>query len=253
MIEHITLQQHHDILAAGSRQAYQVCVVIATLVGGWLIRNDSASWPMPAINRWAILFVAFIGSMIGCAIPAFFAGGLVEQMSWTAPITPKTVMGGLLVSYLFVVLFKKLSGNPVDTSDAFARGAIAMMAIGRIGCIFQHCCYGKYAAWGFDFGDGVPRVPVQYFEAIGLFALFYGVQRLHTLNLLPGRRLFVVFAAYGLMRFGLEFWREPIANEFLGIGFYQFIALSILLIGAVEIRRRARPALVLNQLKGEAA
>lgn len=241
MIESISLQQHSDIISAGSRLGYQICVVAASLVGGWFIRNDSAAWVMPQRQRIAILMMALIGSLIGCAIPAFFAGGLVEELTWITPLTPKTVMGGLLASYLFVVIYKKTVGNTVDTSDAFATGAIAMMAIGRIGCILQHCCYGRYAAWGMDFGDGVPRVPVQYFEAIGLFCLFFLIQRLQRLNLFSGRRLFIVFALYGLMRFGLEFWREPIADDFLGIGFYQMIALFILLVGVIELIRRSKP------------
>jgi phosphatidylglycerol---prolipoprotein diacylglyceryl transferase len=241
MIESISLQQHIDIISAGSKIGYQICIVTASLVGGWFIRNDSAVWVMPQGQRVAILMMALMGSLIGCAIPAFFAGGLVEELTWVTPLTPKTVMGGLLASYLFVVVYKKAVGNAIDTSDAFATGAIAMMAIGRIGCIFQHCCYGRYAAWGIDFGDAVPRVPVQYFEAIGLFGIFFLIQRLQRLNLFQGRRLFIVFALYGLMRFGLEFWREPIATDVFGIGFYQLIALFILLVGVVELVRRSRP------------
>lgn len=244
MIDPLILQHHHDILDAGNRGAYQFCVLAAALVGGWLIRVDSASWAMPPRQRWAILLLAFIGSMVGCAIPAYFAGGMIEEITWMVTITPKTVMGGLLGAYLLVVIFKKLIGNQVDTSDAFARGAVAMMAVGRIGCIFQHCCYGKYAAWGWDFGDGITRVPVQLFEAVGLFALWFWVQRLHRLQQLAGRRFFVVFACYGLLRFGLEFWRETIASEWLGIGFYQWIALSILVIGSVEMARRGKPILM---------
>ncbi len=233
------LIHHHDILSSGSRLTYQFFVITAMLVGGWLIREDSSKWSMQPIQRWSILGVAFIGALIGSAIPAFFAGGFVEQLAWSVPITPKTVMGGILCSFIFVALYKKIAFIHFDTSDGFARGAIAMMAIGRIGCIFQHCCYGKQASWGMHFGDGLSRIPVQYFEAFGLFSILFLIQFLHNNDLFSGRRLFIIFALYGLLRFALEFWREQLASSYLGIGFYQWIALLILITGIWQIGYRS--------------
>ena len=234
----IDLHNHQQILSSGSRVAYQIFVILAMLIGGWFIRQDSEKWALPPIQRWTLLGIAFAGALIGSAIPAFFSGGLVEDLAWKVPITPKTVMGGILASFIFVAIYKRLTRNHYDTSDGFARGAIAMMAIGRIGCIFQHCCYGKQASWGLDFGDGLARVPVQYFEAIGLFGIFYFIQHLHEKDLYKGRRLFIVFALYGILRFLLEFGREQIADIYFGIGFYQWIALLILATGMWQIFRR---------------
>ncbi len=233
------LIHHHDILGSGSRLSYQFFVIIAMLAGGWLVREDSSKWLITATQRWSILGIAFFGALIGSAIPAFFAGGFVEQLAWSVPITPKTVMGGILCSFLFVAIYKKITLIHYDTSDGFARGAIAIMAIGRIGCIFQHCCYGKQASWGMHFGDGLLRIPVQYFEAFGLFGIFFLIQYLHTKNLFSGRRLFIVFALYGLLRFSLEFWRQQIAGIYFGIGFYQWIALLILFTGIWQISHRS--------------
>ena len=235
----IDLHNHHQLINSGSRLTYQFFVILAMLVGGWLIRKDSTKWKLPHFQHYTLLTIAFIGALAGSAIPAFFSGGLVEGLAWSTPITPKTVMGGILASFIFVSIYKKITKNHLDTSDGFARGAIAMMAIGRIGCIFQHCCYGKEASWGLDFGDGLSRIPVQYFEAIGLFGIFYFIQHIHEKNLFAGRRLFIVFALYGCLRFTLEFGREQIANIYLGIGFYQWIALLIFVTGVWQILRRS--------------
>lgn len=235
----IDLHQHHEIISSGSRVIYQALVILAMLTGGWFIRKDSSRWKLPPLQYYTLLAIAFIGALVGSAIPAFFSGGLVEGLAWSTPITPKTVMGGILASFIFVTIYKKITKNHLDTSDGFARGAIAMMAIGRIGCIFQHCCYGKEASWGLDFGDGLSRIPIQYFEAIGLFGIFYFIQHIHEKNLFAGRRLFIVFALYGCLRFTLEFGREQIANIYLGIGFYQWIALLILATGVWQIIHRS--------------
>ena len=234
----MTSQQSNAILLTGSRLGYQVCVFVAALLGGWLIRRDSSAWSVLPGQRWIILLVAFCGAMIGCAIPAYCAGGIVEEMAWAAPLGPKTVLGGILGAFLFVAVFKRLSRNHADTSDAFARGSIAMMAVGRIGCVFQHCCYGKPASWGIDLGDGILRVPVQYMEAAGLCAIFGLIVHLHRRNLCPGRRLFIVFTLYGALRFGMEFGREQIAAVFLGVGFYQWLALIVMLTGILQLLKR---------------
>jgi len=87
-------------------------------------------------------------------------------------------------------------------------------------------------------------VPVQYFEALGLFGIFLVIQQLHRRNLWRGRRLFVVFALYGALRFGLEFWREQIADAYGGLGFYQWLALTVMLVGVLQCAKRSwRPYL----------
>jgi phosphatidylglycerol:prolipoprotein diacylglycerol transferase len=234
----ITSQQSNAILLAGSRVGYQTCVIVASLLGGVLIRKDSMQWSVSPWQRGWIMLAAFAGAMLGCAIPAYYAGGLVGNMAGSALPGPKTVLGGILGAFLFVSLFKRVTRNHADTSDAFARGAIAMMAVGRIGCILQHCCYGKPAVWGMDFGDGVPRVPVQYMEALGLFAIFGLIWVLHLRNVWQGRRLFIIFTLYGALRFGLEFWREQVATVYGGIGFYQWLALVVMLVGMLQLTKR---------------
>ncbi len=240
----MTLDQHLAIVSAGSRLGYQLCVITASVVGGWLIHHDARRWQISPRQYWTIMLIALLGALVGSTLPGFVAGGFVEEVAWTMPITPKTVMGGLLFSFLIIAGYKKIIRLNADTSDAFARGAICMMAIGRIGCILQHCCYGKAAAWGFDFGDGVARIPVQYIEATGLFALAYLIQHLHQHHLFAGRRLFLVFALYGALRFMMEFLREPIAGDYLGLGFYQWLALLIGVVGALQIVKRSPPALI---------
>jgi prolipoprotein diacylglyceryltransferase len=91
-----------------------------------------------------------------------------------------------------------------------------------------------------DFGDGVLRLPIQLVEATLLFVLLAGLHALHVAGKLPDRRLFVFFAAYGSLRFALEFWREPVASVSAGIGFYQWLALLLAGVGLWQIAKRTR-------------
>ena len=120
-----SLEAHNLILTSGNIWIYRAAVIVASLVGGVFVRADSQSWPVPPRNRFLILGVVGIGSLIGCAIPAFFATGLVHQIALSGIITPKTILGGLLFGFLAITLYKRITHCDIETSDAFARGAIA--------------------------------------------------------------------------------------------------------------------------------
>jgi len=235
------------LLHAGDPLAYTECVAMGALLGGALIRHDARGWALSARQRIAVIAIVFVGGLVGAALPAFISGGLMQHHAERYLIGPKTILGGLLFGFLAVALYKKMLGLTAETSDAFARGTCLMMAIGRVGCHFAHCCLGvaSDARWAHDFGDGVPRVPIQLIEAVVLFILLGVLQWLHVRRHLHDRRLFVFFAVYGAARFVLEFWREPVADSPAGIGFYQWIALLVAAIGVWQVLKRTRvPAVV---------
>jgi prolipoprotein diacylglyceryltransferase len=230
------------LLRAGNPLVYTGFVALGALAGGALIRHESRAWALSLRQRIAVIAVVFVGGMVGAALPAFVSGGLMQDHAERYLIGPKTILGGLLFGFLAVALYKKALGITAETSDAFARGTCLMMAVGRLGCHFAHCCLGvaSDARWAHDFGDGVPRVPVQLVEAAGLWLLLGVLQWLHAEDRLPDRRLFVFFAVYGALRFVLEFWREPVAETPGGIGFYQWIALLLAFVGLAQVLKRTR-------------
>jgi len=230
------------ILRSGSRGLYSLAVAVSMVLGGMLIHRDSRTWELSRPERILVLAAVALGSLGGCALPAFFAGGWVEGLAWTEVVTPKTILGGLLFGFIAAALAKRIAGIPYDTSDAFARGGCLMMAVGRLGCIARHCCFGRptEGILGVEIGDGVPRWPVQAIEAVLLFGLFAVLHVSHRQRLFEHRRLFVLFGAYGLLRFGLEFLREPVASSWMGIGFYQWLALALAGTGLFQIAVRTR-------------
>ncbi len=244
-------ESYNAILHSGNRSLYQVAVLSSMLVGGAIIRYDSRNWPLSAPVRYTVIAAAAIGSLVGCAIPAFFAGGYVGASASDYLLSPKTVLGGILCAFFAVALVKRILNISYDTSDAFARGGCLMMAIGRLGCVAQHCCFGvpTQSSLGVSFGDGVSRLPVQAIEASLVFLLFAGLHVCHQMNYFQNRRLFILFACYGFLRFGLEFLRENVSSEWLGIGFYQWIALSLFVVGIYQIVVRTTKQRSLGNLR----
>jgi prolipoprotein diacylglyceryltransferase len=246
---------YNAILHSGNRSLYQLAVLSSMIVGGALIRYDSRNWPLSTPVRYTIITAAAIGSLVGCAIPAFFAGGYVGASASDYLLSPKTVLGGILCSFFAVALVKRILHVSYDTSDAFARGGCLMMAIGRLGCVAQHCCFGvpTESSLGVRLGDGVSRFPVQAIEASLMFLLFAGLHVCHRMNYFQNRRLFILFASYGFLRYWLEFLRENIASEWLGIGFYQWIALSLFVVGVYQIVVRTKRLRMLGKFQLPAA
>lgn len=239
----MTPAEFDRVLAAGAPGARVGFLVAAMICGVAVILLDARRWPIRAGQRAALLAITYGGGLLGAFLPALVAGGLVGQRLRGGQGLPMSILGGLAVSFLAAAAYKKAIGMTWDTSDAFARGTCLMMAIGRLGCHASHCCLGvKMAdpAWGVDFGDGCPRVPIQLVEAGLMFGLFGVFSVMEARDAWPHRRLFAFFAAYGCLRFVLETWREPMGGVWLSLGAYQWFALGLALMGAFQIVKRTR-------------
>lgn len=134
--------------------------------------------------------------------------------------TGVTFYGGLiggaaifLISYFFAAKFV-LKKEPVTASfwtvAEIAGGSISVAhGLGRIGCLFAGCCYGKATdAWFgvYNVYLGYKTIPVQLFEALFLF-LLTGVI---IYRLKKGKRgnLSMYLWAYAAWRFLAEFLRD---------------------------------------------
>ncbi|MEK7469994.1 MAG: prolipoprotein diacylglyceryl transferase family protein [Planctomycetota bacterium] len=235
------------ILEHGSPRLASVAVLAACVAGSWLTRRDARGWPLSRSQRAGLFASILIAGFAGCAIPAFLAGDVIGSAALLEWRGPKTILGGILGGFAGATAFKALARISYDTSDAFARGTCLMLAIGRLGCAARHCCFGiEVPSWaGWDLGDGVQRLPVQVLEAALVFGLFLFLNHLHRRGLAHNRRFFVFLLGYGLTRFSLEFLREQVAGGWLGLGFYQWLALATAGVGAFQIVKRSpRPAAV---------
>jgi len=231
--------QYAAIIESGSQAAYIVCLILAILLSSFFIINDSKSWHITEKRQHHFYRFLGISSLVGAALPAYVAGGWVGHLAWHQIIGPKTILGGVVFCCLIALIYKKYYHLNFATGDAFARGGCLMMFIGRLGCILQHCCFGIEVTpnFGIDYGDGLHRLPIQTIEAFCLGCIFLVVNYLHQKNKLVHRRLYVFFLLYGLTRFILEFYREQIANTYFYLGFYQWLALFIFLIGGFQLIR----------------
>jgi phosphatidylglycerol:prolipoprotein diacylglycerol transferase len=144
-------------------------------------------------------------------------------------------------------------------SDAFAPGIALGHVIGRFGCFFAGCCFGKptdvpwaitfhseYAAQNVGTPLNVPLHPTQLYEA--------GAELLILVLLLlterkgrpyPGRTFWGYMLVYGISRFIIEFYRGDVRGTIGMFSTSQFVSLLIVplsIVMLVVLARREAPA-----------
>src|SRR5437764_1558012 len=165
--------------------------------------------------------------------------------------------GGLILAVGVALWYIRRAGLPLwTTCDAFAPGIALGHVVGRFGCLFAGCCYGKptTAPWGITFSDpfaaanvgtplGVPLHPTQLYEAGAEFLILMillGTERKG--RPFPGRTFWLYMLLYSISRFIIEFYR---GDERGSVGIFstsQFISIIVapLAIGMlVYLARRA--------------
>jgi phosphatidylglycerol:prolipoprotein diacylglycerol transferase len=150
--------------------------------------------------------------------------------------------GGLILAVIVALLYIRRAGLPLwTTTDVFAPGIALGHVVGRFGCFFAGCCWGKPTTvpWAITFTDpfaalntgtplNVPLHPTQLYEA--------GAEALILLVLLatesrgrrfPGRTFWLYMLLYAASRFVIEFYRDDPRGHVFMFSTSQFISLIL--------------------------
>lgn len=139
------------------------------------------------------------------------------------------LIGGLIAGFIYI----KKAKLPADIASDCAAVSIPLFhGIARVGCFLGGCCYGVEWEHGITFtrslvepANGVPRVPIQLFEAGFNLLLFAALLILINKNVLKGKLMAVYLLIYAVGRFTLEFWRgDEYRGRLFGLSTSQIIA-----------------------------
>ena len=167
-------------------------------------------------------FMVIAGVVVAFLLDALFTG---DWRTWSQPDRRQfgfTFTGWLVGSIVFIVVYggftsltRRFMFDLLLPVFAIAQG------FGRIGCFLGGCCYGCACTWGVHYPPGslpfeqmgaVALFPVQLFEALFLFVLFFICVR----RPFEGRGGFYLVGV-GIVRFMLEFFRADNRGTFLGL------------------------------------
>ena len=157
---------------------------------------------------------------------------------------------GALVTALIYVRQKKMAFLPV--ADVFTPGLAVGHAIGRIGCFFAGCCYGRTCdlPWAITFHNplslaplDVPLHPSQLYEAGANFLVFCFLWFFRKKTKFAGQLFWLYVLLYGLMRAFLEIFRGDPRGAFWGtLSVSQGIGLALALSAAIMLTILSRRA-----------
>src|SRR5688500_13911680 len=150
--------------------------------------------------------------------------------------------GGLVAATITGILLIRRYRLPLwTTADLYAPGAALGHVIGRMGCFFAGCCWGKPTdvAWAITFTNpaaaanvgtplNIPLHPTQLYEAgaeLLILALLLATERRG--RPFAGRTFWAYIFMYAVSRFIIEMYRGDPRGEVLGFSTSQFISLVL--------------------------
>ena len=230
--------------------SYGVMLATAVLVCTYFLSVDAKRYNISQDTAYDLVFWCILWGIIGARIfYIFIEWSYFSENLWEIPMLQKGGLawqGGFLGGSLAGVWFarsKKLSLRPLlDLSAPY----IALgQSIGRIGCFFNGCCYGKPVAWGIYFPTQHARLyPTQLFECAGLFIIFLilkkaqgkpkGTVPWNSGGQFPSGFIFVLYLwLAAIERFIVEFYRADHELLWGSLSLAQYVALGVFAAGLI--------------------
>ena len=238
---------------------YGVLLAAAYLLGLQLARVRAQARGLDA-NRVLdlgiyIIIAALIGAKLLLLVTDFDAFRANPRELLTLARSGGVFYGGLILAVVVALVYIRKIGLPLwTTCDVFAPGIAVGHVVGRFGCLFAGCCYGKPTTlpWGITFRDpfaqanvgtplNQPLHPTQLYEA--------GAELLILIVLLaserkgrpyPGRTFWLYMLLYAISRFIIEFYR---GDERGSVGIFstsQFISILLAPLAVIMLVYLAR-------------
>ncbi len=216
--------------------------VLALLTAVAVYRLVPAAAPGVPAEPWQVHPLYIAAASLGATSGAYVVGSANLWLTGVDGLG-RSIEGALAGAILAIEALKWQTGVAGSTGLRLVAPLAAAIAVGRLGCFYaglDDMTYGTPTAlpWGVDFGDGLPRHPVQLYEAATM-AIFLGgfvlLQRPGTERL--RRTGFYAFVAvYAVQRFAWEFFK-PYATLIGPLNLFHLLSLALVAYALVFARR----------------
>ena len=202
-----------------------------------------------------IIISALIGAKLLLLITDFRAYMANPRELLTIVRSGGVFYGGLILAVVVALIYIRRIGLPLwTTCDVFAPGIALGHVVGRFGCLFAGCCYGRPTTlpWGITFTDrfalenvgtplNVPLHPTQIYEAGAEFLILMVLLATEKKGKpFAGRTFWIYMLLYAISRFIIEFFR---GDERGNVGMFstsQFISLLLAPLAVVMLAYLSR-------------
>jgi len=251
--------------------SFGVMMVIAFLLGNYLLRIDVVAEGYDAIIADDIIFRAAIGGILGAKVyylieniptgqAADNINGLINIIAGIFTLNGERIafgiqnfgaglvfMGGLvggMAAVSWYIYRKNL--NWLKITDLAAPFLVLGHGIGRIGCFLVGDDYGipTNLPWAIAFPNGLPPTtiavhPTQLYEMSAYFIIFFYLRYRKRNQTFSGEIIFEYLFLGGLSRFMVEFIRTNTKYIF-GLSGAQYLSILMMAIGAYQLWKMRR-------------
>ena len=201
-----------------------------------------------------ILVAAIVGSRlayIGTVPDEFLANPLEMFKIWKGGLV---FYGGFVGAMLTAIIYLKVKHLPIwKTGDILAPAVALGHCLGRMGCFFAGCCYGKACdlPWAITFHDpaslapiNVPLHPTQLYSSAGNFLIFLILLVVRRYQKFEGQLFWLYVLLYGITRSFIEMFRGDYrGGEIMGVlSVSQTVGCSLALVAVVMMVVLAKKA-----------
>lgn len=216
--------------------------MLALLTALAVFRWVPIATPTAPAQPWQSHPFYLAAASLGATVGAYLLGSANLWLTGVDGLA-RSIEGALAGGILAVELLKARTGVRGSTGLRFVAPLAAAIVVGRIGCFLaglDDMTYGVATSlpWGVDFGDGVPRHPVQLYEsaamAIFLAGFLLAARRHNALVPRAGFYLFIGF--YAAQRFLWEFLK-PYGTVLGPFNLFHLLSAALVVYAVVFARR----------------
>ena len=225
--------------------AYGVFVTIGFMLAVYLAARRAPSEGIDGKDIYDLAFWVLLGGIVGARLYYVVQHwSYFSSRPWEALFVWKgglAIMGGILSGALAGVAFCRRRGlDTVITFDVVAWVLPLAQAIGRIGCLFAGCCYGKPCRlpWAIVFKDpnslgpvGVPLHPTEVYHMLSNLLVFGILTYMYPRKRFKGQILSTYLMLYPVGRFLVEFYRGDNRGYWGPLSIPQWLSIAMFLTG----------------------
>ncbi len=236
---------------------YALLQAVSIVLGIYLAVHTAARNGLDAEKVFRTCLLTVAGALIGARLyivlrhAGYYSAHLVETLFfWQGGTASVGAYLGGGVAAMAVAKWQNLPASKFY--DASAPSVALAIALGRVGCFVNGCCFGRVSElpWALRFPEGsgpyfaqlragliaphalsLPVHPTQLYEALYAFSLFFILLAYKKYQKRDGQLIALLAILYPLGRFLNEFLRGDDRGSVLGLSLPQIFSIVMLIVG----------------------
>jgi phosphatidylglycerol:prolipoprotein diacylglycerol transferase len=225
--------------------SYGLLIALGYSAGTFIIIREARKQGLPAEAIFDMLLLQLIVGICGSRL-LFLLEYAPEKLNirdfFAFEQGGLTFYGSLISSFVFDLLYLKFRRIPFwQVMDCIGFGMPIGIAIARLGCFLNGCCYGTECSmpWGVTFPlvSSAPVHPTQLYESFAALLTFGLLIKFRNRQRNFGEIFLASASLYSFFRFFIEFFRAENPVIFMGMKLSQLIGI-IIIIASFYVRKQ---------------